>query len=95
MMLVDVDTLKTHLKITDTASDDDIEDKGAQASGIIQDYVKRDLSAYAVDGSLHDDLPAPIKSAVLLSTQALFDGGDPLSQLVRDLLHRQRDPAMA
>lgn len=95
MMLVDVDTAKRHLRITDTASDTDVEDKVAQASGIVADYCKRDLSPFAVDGSSHDELPAPIKSATLLATQALFDGGDPLNSTVLALLHRQRDPAMA
>jgi hypothetical protein len=95
MMLVDLDTAKRHLRVADTASDEDLEDKIAQASGIVEDYVKRDLSAFAVDGSSHDELPAPIKSATLEALRALYDGGDPLNATVLALLHRQRDPAMA
>lgn len=95
MMLVDVDTAKRHLRITDTADDADVEDKVTQASGIVADYCKRDLSAFAVDGSSHDELPAPIKAAVLEALKALHDGGDPLNEIVKALLHRQRDPAMA
>lgn len=94
MMLVDVETAKRHLRITDTANDADVEDKVTQASGIVADYCKRDLSAFAIDGSSADELPAPIKSAVLFATQALFDGGDPLNETIKALLHRQRDPAM-
>jgi hypothetical protein len=95
MMLVDLETAKRHLRVEDTASDVDLEDKIAQASGIIEDYVKRDLSAFAVDGSSHDEIPAPIKSATLEALRCLYDGEDPLNATVLGLLHRQRDPAMA
>ena len=95
MMLVDVDTAKRDLRVTDTASDADIEDKIAQASEIVADYCKRDLSAFAVDGSSHDELPGNIKAATLNALRALYDGGDPLNDVVKALLHRERDPAMA
>jgi hypothetical protein len=95
MMLVDVETAMRHLRVTDTANEEDVEDKVAQASGIVADYCKRDLSGYAVDGTAHDQLPEPIKAATLEATRALFDGDDPLNDTVKALLHRQRDPAMA
>lgn len=95
MMLVDLETAMRDLRISDAANDEDLFDKIEQASGIVADYCKRDLSQFAVDGSSHDELPPAIKSATLLALRALFDGGDPLNETVKALLHRQRDPAMA
>lgn len=95
MQLIDTDTAMEELRITDSAREDEVEDKAIQASGIVADYLKADLSAYAIDGSSKDELPAPIKAATLLVLRALYDGGDPLNSTVLALLHRQRDPAMA
>lgn len=95
MMLVTLEEAMTDLRITDTASDADVSQKIADASGIVEDYVKRDLSAFAVDGSSHESIPATIRQATLLVLRALYDGGEPLNENVLALLHRQRDPAMA
>lgn len=95
MMLASLEAVKLDLRVGDEFSDADIERKIAIASGIIADYCKRDLSAFAEDGSSVDERPEVIEQATIEATRALYDGGDPLNDTVKALLHRQRDPAMA
>lgn len=90
-MLVDLEEAKRHLRIDTTSSNDPIdvviEEKIAHASSIVMDYLKID--------DVPDPVPEFVKAAALLSLEALFDGGDPLSDVVVRLLHRYRDPAFA
>ena len=95
-MLVDLDKAKGHLNMDHDAADEVIYSKIEQASDIIVNYLKlEDPDLWDPDNTEGETLPPTVEAAVLLVVQALFDGGDPLSQTVRDLVHRYRDPALA
>jgi hypothetical protein len=85
--LVDIEMAKSHLRIDSDASDEIISFKIDQASSIILDYLKIDEPP--------DPLPDLVQAATLLCVEALFDGGDPLNDTVKALLHRKRDPELA
>lgn len=86
--LVDIDVVKKHLRYDAdfTDADETISIKIDQASSIILDYLKVDDL---------DPVPEFVQAATCLSVEALFDGGDPLSDTVKALLHRSRDPELA
>lgn len=85
--LVDVDTVKKHLRIEIDDDDERLQIMIDQASSILLDYLKLDEPP--------DPLPFLIESAACLSVEALFDGGDPLNDTIKALLHRKRDPELA
>ena len=89
IQLVDIDMVKQHLRYEPgfTAADETIAFKIDQASAIILDYLKIDETPDPVKGN--------IEAATLLCVEALFDGGDPLSDTIKALLHRSRDPELA
>jgi hypothetical protein len=104
--LVSLDMAKSHLRVS--AADDDlgINFKIEQASHILLDYIKkrdpevwdqtRIPSESESDSEFYlEPVPFLIEAATLLILEALYDGHDPLSQPVKDLLHRYRDPALA
>lgn len=94
MRLVDLPTAKEHLKVDDDAADVNIAKKIDQASAIVVDYLKlADPDQWDIDSTESEAVPPVVEAAILLVLEALFDGGEPLSQTVRDLLHRYRDPA--
>ena len=70
-------------------------------TAIVADYLKISEDLYDVLGS-PSGVPYVIRAATLLVIGALYenregnaDGPQPLSQAVKDLLHRYRDPAIA
>lgn len=88
--LVNIDAAKRHLRIDSafTADDERVSEKLEQASGIVLDYCKVT--------SMSSPPPQHVQAATLLVLEALFDGtAEPLSQAVKDLLHREWDPAFA
>jgi len=89
VQLVDIDMVKQHFRYESdfTAADETISFKIEQASSIVLDYLKISEPP--------DPLPEFIQSATLLCVEALYDGGDPLSDTVKALLHRSRDPELA
>lgn len=84
--IVDIDMVKQHLRIDGTDSDETLNFKIDQASSIILDYLKIDEL---------DPVPEFVQAAACLSVEALYDGGDPLNDTVKALLHRARDPELA
>lgn len=86
-MLVDLETAKGHLRMDEDDADEVIASKIEQASSIVLDYLKVEAEP--------DPVPKFVEAATLLVLEALFDGGDPLSDVVVRLLHRYRDPALA
>lgn len=103
--LVSLDQAKDHLRVTHDNDDEDIFSKVEQASAIVLDYLK--LSVTPTDwGNLSGDsppgtgVPHLIQAATLLILGELFKGResstvDVLSNAVKSLLHRYRDPALA
>ena len=94
-MLVDIETAKRHLRIDTDDSDENLARKIEQASAIVRDYLKVDDDEWDIDDTSASVLPYEVEAAVLLVMEALYDGTEPLSQAVKDLLHRHRDPALA
>jgi hypothetical protein len=93
--LVDLETAKGHLRMDEDHADDVIYSKIAQASAIVIGYLKKDPDIWDIDSTESEPIPKVVEAAVLLIMEALFDGTEPLSQTVKDLLHRHRDPALA
>lgn len=103
-MLITVDQAKLHLRIgaDETEHDETLEEIVPDASEIILDYLKLPSTEWQTTDGEPDDVPGPVRSATKLAVSALFenpeqlpDGPQVLSQAVKDLLHRYRDPALA
>ena len=95
--LVTIDEARRHLNLTvsDMGADKgaDIDGKAEAASEIVIDYIKRPDHGWTAE-----TVPFHVKAAILLVLGALVadrEGGDPLSDAVKGLLHRFRDPALA
>lgn len=87
--IVDLDVVKKHLRYDSdfTEADETLNIKIDQASSIILDYLKTDEAPNPV--------PDFMQAAACLAVEALYDGGDPLNETVKALLHRSRDPELA
>jgi hypothetical protein len=100
--LVTFDQAKEHLQVDHDEDDAKIEFIRQQASHIVLDYLKAEEGTYQDSSEEPVDVPGAVEAATLLVCGALYenrDGSDkessPLSQAVKDLLHRYRDPALA
>lgn len=96
-MLVDLETVKAHLRRDDDDDDERIVQTTERASAIVLDYLKISQDSYGgTDGNL-DDVPMMVEAATLVVIENLYDHPeiDPLTDAVRSILHRMRDPAMA
>lgn len=105
-MIVDLETTKERLRITDDANDARLMQCAEEASAAVIEFLKLpegtwDINGAGSDGatgSEADIAPWTVQCAVLLATQALFDGGPdatPLTQGVLDLLRMRRVPSLA
>lgn len=91
-MIVDLDMAKQHIRRIDDSDDERVMLILDQAHLIVFDYLKVTASDYGSQGSYDIDLIQA--AAVLMVVQALYDYENPISEPVRDLLRRYRDPAM-
>ena len=91
-MLVDLITAKHHLRMDGDDADEIIVSKVEQAGAVLRDYLKVDEDMWDGDS---EEVPLVVEAAVLLITDALFHGTEPLSPTVKNLVHRFRDPALA
>jgi len=93
--LVTPEEVKLRLRIvpSDTSFDDDLTMKAEQATAIVVNFLKRsvDYDWLLVDA---DELSI-VKASILEVVKNLFEGTEPLSGWVKDLLWRYRDPALA
>lgn len=101
MAYVTVERAKSHLNIDHDSDDTLLQSMILQGSAIVADYLKIGEDVYDVLGS-PSGVPYVIEAATLLVIGSLYENRDgsedapqPLSQAVKDLLHRQRDPAIA
>ena len=90
---------KAHLRKTTDEQDDLIMRLLNEARDIVLDYLKLDADTYEdeTDTGLHT-VPNIVCAAILRVLEALYAGNHDeqvLSQAVRDVLHRSRDPALA
>ena len=97
-MLVTLERAKWHLRETDSARDAEIEAMIEEASAAIIDY----LEHRANPDWTPETVPPEIRKAVLLELAAADmgrdgekDGPQPLSDAVKNLLRRWRDPVLA
>lgn len=96
--LVTAEEARIHLRLTDSDIGDadiaaTVDLQREAATEIVIDYIKR-----PDHGWTDEDVPFLVKAAILLTLGAIFDnreGGDPLSEAVKSLLRRYRDPALA
>lgn len=96
-MLVDLESAKRHLRRDDDDDDTRIVATIHQASAIVLDFLKISQDSYSgTDGDLFG-VPLMVEAATLLVIENLYDHPeiDPLSEAVRSILHRLRDPALA
>jgi hypothetical protein len=96
-MLVDLETTKKHLRRDDDDDDDRIVKLIRASSDIVLDFLKISEDSYSgTDGNLVD-VPLMVEQATLLVIENLYDRPteDPLTEAVRSILHRMRDPALA
>lgn len=97
--LITTDAARRQLRLTQSDLDVadvalDVAEKAIEATGIVIDYLKR-----PEHGWTSDTVPQPVRSAILLvlTTVYEFRGGEvePLSDAVKSLLSRMRDPTLA
>jgi len=100
--LITLEEAKAHLRETGSNADADIEQKIFTASAILFDYLKidPDASPLSVPWGIENETPGVIKAAVCLMVGELYRNreakdSDVLSDHVKRLLHRRRDPALA
>ena len=89
--LVAIDVAKRALRVEGSDLDEDLLWRLEQATEIVIDYIKQPEHEWTPE-----TVPGPVSAAIILVTRSLFDGEDePISDAVRALLHRFRDPALA
>ncbi|GJD41313.1 head-tail connector protein [Methylobacterium bullatum] len=92
--LISLETAKRHLLIDYDDRDEDIQAKAEEATDIVVDYLKR-----PDHGWTFETVPGRVRAAILLTLGVIYEDRegqvDPLSDAVRSLLHRMRDPALA
>ncbi len=105
-MLITLEQAKAQIEMDHDLSDDMLAEKVLEASAIVLDFLKKDADLWQDSSGVPQDVPLVVQAATKMVFGALFEnreGGNevnqdvpqPLSQAVKDLLHRYRDPAMA
>ena len=95
-MLVDLQTAKEWLRVTHDDEDFLIQSLADQASAMVVDFIKRPDHGWTVH-----TLPPHVQAAVFHVLKRLYDDrdgeleGGPLAPHIKDMLWRERDPAIA
>lgn len=92
--LVTLAEVKADLNILNADRDTELTLKAELATDIVMGYIKKDADELYWDD---ETVPYRVKAAVLLVVRSLFndDNADPLTEGVKAILHRDRDPALA
>lgn len=95
--LVTLQMVRDRLRIDASDDQEDVERMMREGTRIVLGYLKPQPMGTALDrGWTIDTVPEHVQTAILLVIRAIYDGEDnPLSQAVLDVLHRDRDPALA
>lgn len=90
--LVSIEAAKVHLKIDSDDDDADVADKLLQAEAVIIDYIKR-----PDHGWTDQTVPGVVSAAILLMLGQLYKDREnaTITQSIKNLLMRSRDPALA
>ena len=95
-MLVDLRTAKECLRVMHDDEDLLIQSLADQASSLVVDFIKRPDHGWTVN-----TLPPHVQAAVFHVLKRLYDDpageleGGPLAPHIKDMLWRERDPAIA
>lgn len=92
MDLVPLSAAKVHLKIESEDADEDVREKLIMAEAVIIDYIKRPNHGWT-----EDTVPGAVKASILLMLGQLYKDREnaTISQAIKNLLMRSRDPALA
>lgn len=95
-MILDLEAVKQELKVDIDDDDDRIVRTMDQATAIVLDFLKVASDAYE-DVNGDNDFPDIVYAAIVRVIQSMYDTPekDPLTEAVRSMLHRSRDPALA
>lgn len=93
---ISLSVVKSQLRVEHGDDDERIEwciDKGV---AIVLDYLKVSEDSFLVGSPPALDVPFHIEAAIMLTIEAIYDkAGDPITDAVKSLLARSRDPAVA
>lgn len=94
-MIVTLEMVKQEVGRRDDFHDELLDRKLTEAEAIVIDYLKVAEDAYGGAGS--NDFPTVVAAAVINISRILYEhpDDDPLSEAVKNILHRLRDPALA
>lgn len=100
MPIITFDETKRHLKVDHDEDDDEITEIAADASALILNYLKVPEDQWQDTNLQPASVPRPVRAAALKVAAALYENRDgsgtpALSQDVKDMVHRFRDPALA
>jgi len=95
--LVTLEMVRDRLRIDAVDDQADVERMMREGTRIVLGYLKPQPDGSPLDrGWTIDTVPEHVQTSILLVIRAIYDGEDnPLSQAVIDILHRDRDPALA
>ena len=95
-MIVDLEQAKAQCDLIGDDNDARLMLALEQSVAVVLDFIKVDADEYE-DEYGDSDYPTLVAAAILLCTQALFQNPeqDPLTDAVKSILHRFRDPALA
>lgn len=93
-MILELHAVKQDIKVDISEDDDLISRLMDQATAIVLDYLKVESDAYENEEEVND-FPDLVYAAIIRVIQAMYDSPDkdPLTDAVRSILHRMRDPA--
>ena len=93
-MILDIEAVKQDLRVDIDDDDDRIVRLMDAAVAIVLDYLKVDSDEYENEEGVND-FPDIVYVSITRVVQALYDTPeqDPLTDAVKSMLHRMRDPA--
>lgn len=95
-MILDLNSLKQELRVDIDDDDERILKTMNHAVAIVLDFLKVSETEYT-NSSGDNDFPEIIYAAIIRVAMSMYDypEKDPLTEAVRSMLHRSRDPALA
>lgn len=100
MPIVTTEQVKAQLQMDHDLDDAKIAEIAQEASDTMLDYLKKPLDYWQDTGGEPSGVPGVVKAATLKIAASLYENRDgsgtpALSQDVKDMVHRHRDPAFA
>ena len=93
--IVTLTQINQQLRDPPVADSDELTAIGERATVILLDFLKVDSTSYQDSNGDPQDVPPLLVAACLMIAQRLYDGLDPIiSDSIKDLVRRYRDPAL-